>query len=1119
MTRLTLSPAKLALLDNLLQQNGLAQRNARKISRSQQAGPAPLSHGQQRLWFLQQLDPGSHLYNIPIAIRLEGRLDIAALQQSLNQLIRRHESLRTVFRSENGRTIQVVNAPFPLELNPVLVQAASAAAIDEEIARHAANEAHHVFDLVKGPLVRSKLLRVSEDQHVLLLFIHHIICDGWSVAILLRDMAEFYSAYRESRPAQLPELAIHYQDFARWQQEQEQRDELALQLPYWKEQLKGIPPVVELPTDQPRSWRKTFDGSAISFCIAKDVTSALSSLAGAEDATMFMVLAAAFSTLLFRYSGQEDICVGTPAAGRNRSEFEDLIGFFVNTLVLRTRLSDEMTFRELLRSTREICLGAYAHQDVPFERLVEDLHPERDLGHSPLFQVMLDLQNAPAQPARFNDLRAALLPVSTETAKFDLTLTLYETADGFEAALEYSTELFERATICRMAENFRTLIGSIAAHPDIKLSALPVLTEEQKSTLLVEWNGARIDDSNWPPVHRAFEQQVKKIPNQIAAVCDGQSLSYRELNHRANRLAHYIRDCGAGPEVLTGICLERSLDMVIAALAVLKAGAAYVPLDPSHPHERLNAIIKDSGVDMVLTKAAFLQSLPQSGVRVICLDSDAAVIGSCSNENTRLDVWADSAAYVIYTSGSTGRPKGVVVSHRNLAHSTQSRILYYREPPTAFLLLPPFSFDSSVAGLFWTLCCGGTLVIPREGVHFDPAYLAGLIEEHSVSHLLCLPGIYDLLLQHAGHRLSAIRTAIVAGEICPVALVRCHRDLLPDARLFNEYGPTEATVWSSVFDCAAATRAGSVPIGRPMINTQIYLLDHDLELVPTGAVGEMYIGGAGVARGYLHCPELTADRFITDPFSTCPGARLYRTGDLARHQSSGDIEFLGRNDSQVKIRGHRIEPGEIEAALLDHPAVHQAAVVSKESGLSCYVVLKQLGGAAPKDLRRHLGRKLPNYMVPSEFLFLSSLPLTASGKVDRKALALHSDENAGLVGSDYVAPQSALEQVLAGILASVLGRERLGTYENFFEAGGHSLLATQAVSRIREALQVDLALRRIFEEPTVAGLAAAILSNSGERKRVTRTAELLVALSGVPDEKAPALIEKVATPISNEGMS
>lgn len=1118
MTSLALSGTKRALLDRLLQEKGLAAASVAAITRSQQTDPAPLSFGQQRMWFLQQLDPGSHLYNIAAALKMEGVLDVAALEKSINEIVRRHESLRTVFRTMDGRLVQVVNPPFHLDLAPVPVEGASVEIVNEEVARHAAKEGRRLFDLINGPLLRAKLLRINEYEHFLLLCMHHIISDGWSVAILLHELATLYNAYCEGRRLQLPELPIRYQDFARWQRHENRQDELAIQLQYWKDQLNGIPPVLKLPTDHPRSPGAAFRGSAVPVLIPRDLAGALSGIARAEGATLFMVLATAFSILLFRYSGQQDFALGTPVAGRNRPEIEDLIGFFVNTLVLRARLSGELTFRELLREMKEVCLGAYAHQDVPFERLVEELHPERYLGQSPLFQVMLDLQNAAMPPANFHGLRTTLLPIATDTAKFDLTLTLYETDAGLDGAMEYSTELFEDATLRRMTENFRSLLGGIAAHADTKISLLPILSEAEKTTLLVEWNGARCDAGNRLPIIRLFERQVEKSPDQTAAVCAGESLLYRELNQRANRLANYLRACGTGPEMLTGICLERSLGMVIAVLAVLKAGGAYVPLDPAYPRERLNSMIKGAALNLLLTETRFLKQLPQAAVPIICLDSESGEIAACAPDNPDFDALPENPAYVIYTSGSTGRPKGVVISYGSLAHSTYSRIAYYDEPVRAFLLLPSFSFDSSVAGLFWTLCRGGKLVIPREESHHDPVYLASLIEEHSVSHLLCVPSLYHLLLENEPERLASLHTAIVAGEVCPPGVVRRHRELLPHACLFNEYGPTEATVWSSVFDCSSAVPGNSVPIGRPITNAQIYLLDRSLQPVPMGAVGEVFIGGAGVGRGYLSDPGLTAGRFVPDPLGNAPGSRLYRTGDLARYLPTGNLEFLGRNDSQVKIRGYRIELGEIETALSDHPAVHQAAVVAGERGLTCYVALQQRRGATAKDLRNHLGAKLPGYMIPSWFEFLDSLPLTPSGKVDRKALSLRLPQEFER-SSPYVAPRTALEEVLAGIFAAVLGRQRVGIEDNFFEAGGHSLLATQAVSRIREALQLELPLRRIFEEPTAAGLAAAILATAGESRRVTRTAELLLALSGVSDQEAAALMEQRAVQAPREDVS
>lgn len=1113
MSSLPLSATKQALLEKLLREKGIASSGGGKITSSRQTGPAPLSFGQQRLWFLQQLDPGTHLYNIPVALRMEGQLNVQALQKSMDEVIRRHESLRTVFRLENGQPVQVINSPFHLELACVCVQDRGSGGGKAEMAMHAAHEASHVFDLLNGPLLRARLLQFSDDEHVLLICMHHIISDGWSIATLLRELSTLYNAFCTGQDPQLAELPVQYQDYARWQQNEIQQQEFDSQLSYWKRQLEGIPPVLQLPVDHVRPKASTFRGAAVPFCIPGDLADALCKTARDEGATLFMAVAAAFSILLFRYSGQDDFALGTPVAGRSRPELEHLIGFFINTLLLRTRVSGGDGYRDLLRATKQVCLEAYAHQDLPFEKLVEELHPDRNLNHSPLFQVMLDLQNAPAKPATFNGLRTELLPIATETAKFDLTLTLYETGGALEGAMEYSSELFAHSTVLRMTQNFRTLLAGIIASPDTSVSLLPLLSEAEIKTVLMEWNGTR-GHGEFIPIHRLFERQAERNPEQLAVVCDGDSLNYDELNRRANQLAHYLRTRGIGREMLVGICLERSTAMIVAVLAVLKAGAAYVPLDPAYPQERLALMIKDSQPALLLTENRLLQHVPSSGVRVILLDREVTEIEACAPHCLHLDPLSEHPAYVIFTSGSTGRPKGVVISCGNLAHSIQARLDYYEEVVKAFLLLPSFSFDSSVAGLFWTLCQGGTLVIPRDGSHHDPAHLTALIEQHAVSHVLCLPSFYQLLLERGGERLCSLRTVIVAGEACPAEVVRLHQESLPRTRLFNEYGPTEASVWSSVFDCLHERTGNSVPIGRPIIDTQIFILDQNLQPAPIGAAGELYIAGSGLARGYLNSPEGTADRFIPNPFGEVPGSRLYKTGDVARYCSTGAIEFVGRNDFQVKIRGHRIELGEIEAALSQHPAVRQSVVIAGKRGLMGHVALRMPGGATGKELHMHLSSKLPAWMVPSRFVFLDSFPLTSSGKIDRKALSVRVPDPPDC-GSEYVPPQTALEQVLCGIFAAVLNRKRIGLHDNFFENGGHSLLATQLISRIREALQMELPLRWIFEQPTVAKLAAAILHTS-EAKRAARMAELLVALSGVSDEDAAATMEKDARRTSRE---
>jgi len=1042
---------------------------------------------------------------------------VAALEKSLNELVRRHESLRTVFRVIDGFPAQFVKPPFQLDLSPIPVQSEDGVSREARIAQHIETEGQHVFDLATGPLLRAKLLRVHESEHILLLCMHHLICDGWSIGILLRELGGLYNGCCEGQVPPLPEPAIQYLDYVLWQRGEKQAAALISQLAYWKDQLSKMPPALGLPADHPRRAPISIRGSAVSFSIPKKLSDELGQISQAAGATLFMTLLAALSVLLYRYCDQEDFAIGTPVAGRNRSDLEEVVGFFVNTLVLRIRLCGELTFRELLRQTKETCLGAYAHQDAPFERLVEELHPERDLRHTPLFQVMLDLQNTPLEPTTFQGLRTTLFPVATGTAKFDLTLTLHETRTGMDGAVEYSTDLFEEVTVCRMISNFLTLLEVIGANLEARVSELPLLSHAEREALLEKWSGASTRRQNWPHIHRSFEQQVQKSPNKTAVACANEFLTYDELNQRANELAHCLRAGGFGREMLAGVCLERSVSLVVAVLAVLKAGGAYVPLDPSYPLERVASMLNDSGLNLLLTENRFLQRIPDTGVRTICCDEERPPIGAQDKENIGVDALSQNPAYVMYTSGSTGRPKGVVVSHGGLAHSTHERITYYGDPVTAFLLVPSFSFDSSVAGLFWTLCSGGKLVIPEQGLHNDPDHLTCLIEQHAISHLLVLPGLYDLLLEH-GNRLASLRTAIVAGEVCPADLVRRHRDRLPQAHLFNEYGPTEGTVWTTVFDCGSASSGNSVPIGRPIQDTQVYVLDHHGQPSPIGVAGELFVGGDGLARGYLNDPALTADRFVPDLFSKAPGSRLYRTGDLARYRPTGDFEFLGRNDLQVKIRGHRIELDEIELALVQHPSVQQAAVVAGQGGLTAYVNSRPPHGTTEKNLRKYLTNKLPHYMVPATIAFVDSMPLMPSGKVDRKALALQGLQK-GKTTCSYVAPRTALEEVLAGICAAVLGVERVGIDDDFFECGGHSLLAAQVVSRVREAFQVDLPLRRIFEEPTVAGLAAAIVSESAENKRVERAAELLLRFRDLSDDQAAALIEETTGSANKEHAS
>jgi amino acid adenylation domain-containing protein len=1106
---LELSEKKRAILEALLREQGIGEAKDERIPRRTESGPAALSFAQQRLWFLDQLEPESPLYNIHVAVNLSGPLNVPVLQRSMGEILRRHEALRTTFAVIDDRPVQLINKTAVFKLPVSDLQELDESERWLRMSAWAEAEARRRFDLTKGPLLRANLLRLSETEHVLLLTIHHIVSDGWSMGVFVRELAALYKAYMAGRPSPLPDLPIQYADFAAWQRGWLQGERLEEQLSYWRTQLADAPPLLKLPTDRPRPPVQSYSGAHEALLLSESLSRSLKELSRREGATLFMTLLSAFSTLLYRYSGQRDILVGTPIANRNRAETESLIGFFINTLIMRTRFAEQMTFRELLGQVRETALEAYAHQDLPFEKLVEELQPERTMSHSPVFQVMLDLQNAPMCDLELQGLRLTELPFDSRMAKFYLTLTVSETDGRLSALLEYNTDLFDAATVRRMAGHFERLLEAAVSDPDEQVSRLPLLTEDERQQILFEWNDTQAENESALCIHELFERQAAAKPQLVAVVHKDERLTYRELNERANKLAHHLRRLGTGPESLVGVCLERSADAVVAILAVLKAGGAYLPLAVQQPPDRLTFILTDARVKVLLTQEHLLAGMPRQQTQVvICIDKEWSTIEKESFENPRSKVLAGNPAYLIYTSGSTGKPKGVLVSHQNLVHSTFARFRYYNEPLKSFLLLSPFAFDSSVAGLFWTVSEGGMLVIPEEDSHQDPAYLAELIAQHSVSHLLALPGFYELILRQARvGKLTSLRTVIVAGESCSPELVQRHAETLPQTALFNEYGPTEATVWSSAHRCNSRAGQMSVPIGRPVANTQIYVLGPQLEPVPVGVTQEMYIGGDGLARGYLNQPDLTAERFVPNPFSVNPGARLYKTGDLARFLPEGNIQYSGRNDFQVKIRGYRIELGEIESVLAQHPDVREAVVLASDTNgrykqLTAYVVLNEFGTASAKQLKEFLKERLPEYMLPFSFVVLDAMPLTITGKVDRNALPI--DQIGVEATENYLAPRTALEKILAAIFSEILSLERISVNDSFFELGGHSLLATQVLSRVREACQLEVPLRTLFKAPTVAGLAAAILED--ERERVECTADLLLKVSNLSDEDVDDLL-------------
>jgi len=889
-------------LARLLQEDGsglVARPPLRPVPRQ---GAQPLSLAQQGLWFLDQLTPRSAAYNVATAFTVEGALNVEALERSVNAVVARHEALRTTISVQGAQPVQVIAPTLTLALPLIDVSVRPRAEREAHADRLAREEAGRPFDLGRGPLLRVALVRLSADEHRLLLTMHHIVSDAWSLGIVTRELMALYAAFAQGRPAALPALPIQYADVAAWQRAWLQGPALDDQLAYWRRRLRDAPALLELATDRPRPAVQSFRGARHPFALDAAARDALLALSRREGATLFMTLLAAFQTVLARYAGQDDIVVGSPVAGRTSVETEGVIGCFVNTLPLRTSLAGNPCFRELLARVREAALGAYAHQDVPFERLVEELRPARDPSYMPLCQVTFVLYNEPPPDAEQIALRLQPLPVETATAKFDLTWFVRETEGGLDGAFEYSTDLFDASTIRRLAGHLQALLHGIAADPDRPVHDLPLLDAAERRQLLHDWNLAPAPSSPTLPalsssdalVYERVAAHAARTPAAVAVAYGDARLTYGELDARANRLARHLRTLGVGPEVRVGLFLERSLDLVVGIMGILKAGGAYVPLDPAYPAQRLAFVVTDAALPVVVTRTALAGRLPVGSARIVCLDADHNMRQE-SPEAPESTATADNLAYVIYTSGSTGWPKGVLVSHRNLAHSTAARLSYYREPVGHYLLLSSPAFDSSVAGIFWTLCEGGTLWLPTAAVQQDPAELAAFVAAHGISHLLCIPSLYAHILAAAGRgRLGALRTVIVAGETCPHDVVRAHHELLPQAALFNEYGPTEGTVWSTVYACEEPSGRARVPIGRPIAGARVYILDERRQPTPIGVPGELYVGGAGVARGYLNRPELTAERFDADPFSATPGGRLYRTGDRARYLPDGNIEFLGR---------------------------------------------------------------------------------------------------------------------------------------------------------------------------------------------------------------------------------
>ena len=1067
-----LSPQRREMLERLLSTKSDVARSA-AIPRRPSSGSAPVSFAQERLWFLDQLLPGNANYNYDNAVRFRTPLDEAVLARSLNEIVARHEALRTTFQMVAGQPVQVIAPSVSVPLPVIDLRAYPETERETEAQRLAAEEARRPFDLATGPLIRASLLRLDEGDHILLLTTHHIISDAWSLVVLFRELGALCAAFGAGERSPLAPLPIQYADFAVWQRQWLQGQVLRNQLAYWKRQLAGLG-TLELPTDHPRPAIHTPSGASISVTARAGLLVDLKKLGQRHDVTLNMTLLAAFQALLHRYSGQDDVAVGSPIAGRDRAETADLIGIFINTLVLRTDCSGNPTFRELLRRVRDVALAAYAHQDAPFEMVVEELRPVRDLSHTPLFQVAFSLLSGVAEDGdarrrpHIDEPGVTVLEVETGTAKFDLTVLANELPEGLTLMFQYRTDLFESASIRRMANHYLVLLERVAANPDQPLSRLPLLAPAERQQILDDWSQTAASPPAVPTIHRLFEAQAERRPDAVAAMFGADAITYGELNARANQLAHYLRARGVGLETFVGIFMERSLETMVALLGALKAGGAYVPLDARYPKERLDFMIADARVPVLLTQQRLLDRLGEQPAHVICMDSDWRSIAGEDSRNPTAMASAESLAYVIYTSGSTGRPKAVMIQHGgacNAADVMSSTLgIGFHDRVLQFASL---SFDASACEILMAVGPGAALCLADQASLLPGPPLMQLLRDQGISAVLLPPAVLASLEPDG---LPALQTVSVCGEPFSADLVQRWTS---GRRFFNLFGPTETTMFVTMAECFADRRP---TIGRPIANTQAFVLDRHLEPLPPGIPGELLAGGVGLARGYLHRPELTAEKFIAHPFSNDQGARLYKTGDLVRYRPDGTLEFLGRVDHQVKIRGFRVELGEVEAALLRHPNLREVTVLAREDQpgekrLVAYVVSREEPHASATELRRLLRRQLPEYMVPAAFVWIERLPLTPSGKIDRAALPL-PDPLARERNEGWIAPRSELERAICTAWQEMLHVDRVGIDDNFFELGGHSLLITRVQVRLQEMLGRELSIVELFQFPTVGALAA-----------------------------------------------
>ena len=1070
---LSQKPERLRLIERLGKRNPID-----RILKRADDKPAPLSYSQERLWVMSQLEPNNPIYNVAGAVRFDGDVNVFVLEQALTEVVHRHQILRSRFITIDSQPLQQVTPDAELPLESLNL---SAFPENEKISafdRYAALFICRPFQLDKQPPLRVLLTEMNNQQHILLLTLHHIVSDRWSVGVLIQEVAALYEAFCSNLPSPLPTLAIQYADFCVWQRSQQTKWEN--QLAYWQQKLMGVPPLLELPTDRPRPRLPSYRGDMCRFELPTELSQKLKQLAQQHNVTLFMVMAAAYSTLLYRYSGSRDFCIGYPVAGRNRSQLADLIGFFVNTLVLRCQIDGEMRFIDWLMHLREQALHDLNHQDLAFSQVLEALNLPRNTSHTPLFQVMLTMQNAPTSTLTLAGINTTAIPINSHVAQYDLALLLEEAEGKIQGIVEYSTDLFDSTTISRMVESFQVLLSDIVDKSSASLNRLKILNDIEQKQLVSEWSGRDVDYQEELFIHQLVNEQALQHPDKVALICANQTLSYRELNRRAEYWALALSQQGIKPGSRVGVSLERSAEWIIALFAVLKSGAAYVPLDPDYPDDRLAFMLNDARVDLLITHSGLASKFRRSEFIMLFVDHEPDdIITSEFNlsSNNSHSLSPQHTAYIIYTSGSTGLPKGVAVSHSNLLHSTQVRSRYYRQSLHSFLLLSSFAFDSSVAGIFWTLTQGGCLHLPQRHQLTNLRALVGLIKHYEISHLLGLPSFYASIVESANvHDLASLSTVIVAGEPCSGEIAATHRRLLPNTAFYNEYGPTENTVWSSVYQVEDEPPS-MLPIGRPIDNVRIYILDALFQSVPLGVAGELCLSGRGLAQCYLNRPDLTAKKFVPNPFVN-DGSRLYRTGDLARFRADGKIEFIGRIDQQVKIRGYRVELSEIEERLLNHSSIKEAIVLADgefqhNKKLVAYLVMPSFYKAIDNEtLQIYLKQTLPDYMIPMDYVWLDALPLMPNGKCDRRALLLM--EKIEKSPDTIKLPSNWIEESLSDIWKDVLTLETISISDDFLNLGGHSLAAIQVSSRIQQLFNVDVPLEILFEFTTIETLAIAV---------------------------------------------